>query len=262
MRTKRRGRIGAVSDEVRLGRRAAPNRRLRIGPPACPRTGRDSAMEVPNSWARHTEIASHRAEARRPARNAACEPRQRAPSPLEEHVGRLDESSLDLERREEVLRDSRASLERLLRLGANDLDAREAELAERLRELDVRERHMAAEEIELDRRRGELGAVELRRASHRAPRAGPRRARGRARRARGPSAPPYPMTTATLPSSRSSRERRYGLVELENGAGSGVGTQLELDGVEYVVARIGPSPLPADPRRCAYLMRVREPERS
>jgi hypothetical protein len=33
------------------------------------------------------------------------------------------------------------------------------------------------------------------------------------------------------------------------------GDPLELDGVEYVVVRTGPSPLPADSRRCAYLIR-------
>jgi hypothetical protein len=32
-----------------------------------------------------------------------------------------------------------------------------------------------------------------------------------------------------------------------------VGATLELDGEEYVVSRLGPVPLPADTRRCAYL---------
>jgi hypothetical protein len=180
---------------------------------------------------------------------------------LEEQVGRLDDSSLDLERREEVLRDSRASLERLLRLGANDLDAREAELAERLRELDVRERGMAAEEIELDRRRGELGAVELRRASiELRERALDEREAELVEREDRVTA--VPDTDADVPELAFVPGPAYGLVELENGAGSTVGAELELNGVAYVIARIGPSPLPADPRRCAYLMRAREPARS
>jgi hypothetical protein len=172
---------------------------------------------------------------------------------LEEHVGRFDESALDLERREEVLRDSRAALERLLRLGANELDAREVELAERLDELDVRERRMAAEEIELDRRRGELGAVELRRASIelRELALDEREAELVDREDRRPAVPDAgPPELAFVPGTA------YGLVELENGTGSAVGSELELDGVKYVVARIGPSPLPADARRCAYLVKA------
>jgi hypothetical protein len=178
---------------------------------------------------------------------------------LEEHVGRLDETSLDVERREQVLRDSRASLERLLRLGANELDARESELAERLGELDVRERRMAAEEHELDRRRGELGAVELRRASIdlRERALDEREAEVVVREGRLADAP-----VVGAPALAFVPGRAYGLVELESEAPAAVGDRLELDGVEYVVARVGPSPLPADSRRCAYLIRVREPARS
>jgi len=33
------------------------------------------------------------------------------------------------------------------------------------------------------------------------------------------------------------------------------GDALELEGQEYVVARLGPSPLPGDRRRCVYLER-------
>ena len=36
------------------------------------------------------------------------------------------------------------------------------------------------------------------------------------------------------------------------------GYAFDVEGVEYVVARIGRSPLPGDDRRCAYLVRGRE----
>jgi hypothetical protein len=172
---------------------------------------------------------------------------------LEEHVARVEEAATDIERREELLRDSRASLERLLRLGANDLDARESELQQRLAELDEREVRVRADEAELARRRGEVGAVELRRASvelreraldERETELGEREARIAVA-----SATPQPSAAllAFVPSAG------YGLVELEEPATAG--QQLVLEGEEYAVARLGPSPLPADERRCAYLVR-------
>ena len=46
----------------------------------------------------------------------------------------------------------------------------------------------------------------------------------------------------------------YSLVELEHPPVR-AGATLALDTGEYVVARTGPSPLPGDARRCAYLVR-------
>ena len=46
----------------------------------------------------------------------------------------------------------------------------------------------------------------------------------------------------------------YRLLE-SAGLGLARGDTFELDGVEYVVVRTGPSPLPVDSRRCAYLIR-------
>jgi hypothetical protein len=172
---------------------------------------------------------------------------------LEEHVARVEQAATDIERREDLLRDSRASLERLLRLGANDLDARESELQQRLAELDDREVRARADEAELARRREEVGAVELRRASvelreraldEREAELDEREARLAVARA------PAPATAAPLAFVPGDG---YGLVELEEPATAG--QQLVLEGEEYVVARIGPSPLPGDPRRCAYLVR-------
>src|SRR6187549_3646916 len=84
---------------------------------------------------------------------------------LDAHAARLRESIAELERREELLRDSRASIERMLRLGTSDLEAREAELTDFLVGLTEREAALSAAEEDLGRRRQELGAVELKRAA-------------------------------------------------------------------------------------------------
>ena len=39
------------------------------------------------------------------------------------------------------------------------------------------------------------------------------------------------------------------------------GSVLDLDGEQYIVLRLGPSPLPADRRRCAFLEREERPPR-
>jgi hypothetical protein len=50
----------------------------------------------------------------------------------------------------------------------------------------------------------------------------------------------------------------YGLVQLD-GPPPGRGTAVELDGGTFLVLRLGPSPLPGDRRRCAYLERQEPP---
>ena len=80
---------------------------------------------------------------------------------LEAQAAELEDAIADLERREGLLRASRTSLERLLRLGTSDFDSREAELAELIRELTAREERLREDEADLTRRRCELGAVEL-----------------------------------------------------------------------------------------------------
>src|SRR5262245_4306741 len=171
---------------------------------------------------------------------------------LDEHAGRLRESIAELERREELLRDSRASVERMLRLGTSDLEAREKELAAYLRELADRETELVQAEEELGQRRQELGAVELKRA------AVERRERAvEAREAevleRETAAPPLrpesePVELAFVPGAR------YLLVELDSTPLT-PGLELEVEDDVFVVARIGASPLPGDDRRCAYLTR-------
>lgn len=179
---------------------------------------------------------------------------------LDQHAARFDASIADLERREELLRDSRASVERMLRLGASDLEARESELTAFLRGLTDREAHVAQAEADLARRREELGAVELKRAAverrERAASAREERVAELESRLAGADA-----TTRSGAVSAGMRTQLafvpgpdYRLVEIDQPRLS-AGTTIMLDGDEYVVARTGPSPLPGDRRRCAFLVR-------
>jgi hypothetical protein len=180
---------------------------------------------------------------------------------LDEHAGRLRESIAELERREELLRDSRASVERMLRLGTSDLEAREAELTDFLGSLTEREAAVSDAEAELARRRQELGAVELKRA------AVERRERALAEREEELHAlreqlderetqlaerdmTTQPVELVFLPG------ERYRIVEIEPVALT-AGYAFDVDDVEYIVVRVGRSPLPDDGRRCAYLVRGR-----
>jgi hypothetical protein len=178
---------------------------------------------------------------------------------LDETAARFDESIADLERREELLRDSRASVERMLRLGRNDLEARENELTEFLRDLTEREARVAESEADIARRRQDLGAVELKRATIE-------------RRERDVEARETQLAELETGLAERSAEsfgpgRRREDVELAFVAGTTYrlvehalsevvsGATVELEGEKYVVGRIGPSPLPGDSRRCAYLVR-------
>jgi len=179
---------------------------------------------------------------------------------LDDHAARLRESIAELERREELLRDSRASVERTLRLGTSDLEAREAELTDFLSSLTEREKAITEAEGDLARRRQELGAVELKRA------AVERRERAVAAReeelealrndleeraaAADPSTEVVPVELVFLPG------ERYRLVEIEPTPLT-VGHAFDVDDVEYAVLRVGRSPLPQDARPCAYLVRGR-----
>jgi len=176
-----------------------------------------------------------------------------------EQTARLEEAVRDLERREQLLRDSRASLERLLRLGRSDLDSREAELVEFLREVTTREERVRAEEIEIARRREELGAVELKRAAlERRERAVAEREEELAEHVAGAGAASESDEFAATPAPLLVfiPGVGYRLREIE-APPVHAGATVVVDEDEYVVARMGPSPLPADARRCAYL--VREP---
>jgi hypothetical protein len=177
---------------------------------------------------------------------------------LEEHATRLRESIAELEHREELLRDSRASVERMLRMGTSDLEAREVELTDFLSSLTEREAALTEAESDLARRRQDLGAVELKRAAvERRERAVAEREnelveleeRASARDDDGLPVP-EPVELAFVPGDR------YRLVEIDATLLT-PGIVFDVDGVGYAVVRIGRSPLPSDGRRCAYLVRGR-----
>ncbi len=175
---------------------------------------------------------------------------------LDAEAAALEDAIADLERRESLLRDSRASLERLLRLGTTDLDSREAEIAALIRELTARDERLQAEEAELMRRRSELGAVELKRA------AVEQRERAVAERelALDELEASLPDVDAPAPPADASVELvfvpgdRYRLVEI-TATPLARDERFEHDGEEFVVSRTARSPLPGDRRRCAYLVR-------
>jgi hypothetical protein len=180
---------------------------------------------------------------------------------LAEQAAIVEQTLGDLERREEQLRDSKSAIERLLRLGQRDLDLRESDLVRHGRELDDREARLEREAAEVARRRAELGAVELKRAALE------QRDRALAAReaeldARQPTAP-EPGTgepLADTPAGQASTlllfvpGPSYRLVEIVREPVS-AGDEVEVEGIGYRVARIGPSPLPSDGRRCVYLVR-------
>ncbi len=182
---------------------------------------------------------------------------------LETQASRFEQAMRDLERREELLRDMRASVERLLRLGASDLTEREVELQELGREFMQREARLSEEEAELARRRSELGAVELKREAveQRERAVAAREAELAAAEAQGSDEEYESRRAEPAPPARENRVAllfvpgpAYRIVEFEQRPLE-VGESLEVGGERFVVARFGTSPLPGDPRRCAYLER-------
>ena len=171
---------------------------------------------------------------------------------LDEQVARLVETVTGLEHREELVRDSRASVDRVLRMGVTDLDLRESELAEQIREAAFREERLRAGEATLAQRTSELGAVELKReAIERRERAlAEREARISEREAELMDRPNlrYDVELVFVPGIF------YRLVAIDP-TPLVPGEPYELDGDPFDVVRIGPSPLPTDNRRCAYLVR-------
>ncbi len=184
---------------------------------------------------------------------------------LEEQAARFEQAMEDLERREELLRDMRASVERMLRLGTTDLTEREAEVEELNREVTERRARLSAEEAELERRRGELGAVELKREAIE------RRERALAAREEQLEARQATQVTelsagppATRPNDLEGEQPvgllfvpgpAYTLVEVESRT-LRRGEEIDHEGKTYLVTRLGRAPLPGDARTCAYLERV------
>jgi chromosome segregation ATPase len=177
---------------------------------------------------------------------------------LEQHAGSFESAVADLGRREELVRDARTSVERALRVGTADLDAREGDLADVAHELTKREARIRAEEAALADRRSELGAVELKRAAVEqreqalAARETDLAAREEALEVREQAPAPTPGE-APSPVLAFVPGASYRLVDIDR-PGIGPGDPLEVEEEEYLVGRVGPSPLPGDSRRCAYLV--------
>jgi hypothetical protein len=140
----------------------------------------------------------------------------------------------------------------MLRLVTSDLEAREEELGSYLRELTEREKELARAEADLGQRRQELGAVELKRAAveRRERDLEAREAEVAEREAAAPASrdDAEPVELAFVPGTR------YSLVELD-ASPLKIGLELAVEDDVFVVTRVGPSPLPGDGRRCAYLTR-------
>jgi hypothetical protein len=166
-------------------------------------------------------------------------------------TARFEQTLADLERRERLLSDARASVERLLRLGSKDLDVREADITRVMEELTDREASIREQESELAERRSQLGAVELKRLAveqrEQALEAREARVAEAEERVAEHGVSPMaldPPTLALVPGAR------YRLVEIDP---TEPGGPVVVDGDAYDVLRTGPSPLPGDGRRCAYL---------
>lgn len=256
----------------RRGRRTVRTRRLRTGPPVSNRP-RAVAM-IPRSR-KNDDNEPHAPAGAGPAGIVRRAFGHGGPDPqeelervlrdrraeLEEYAARFEETARELSRREERLRDERASVERLIRRSTAELEARETELVDFERELRTREERLSAAETDVARRRGDLGAVELKRA-----------ALERRERALDAREAVLASTDADVERSRDDASletaiellfvpgAEYRLLQAEGAIGV-PGTTVDVEGEQYAIARIGRSPLPRDARRCAYLVRgtPREP---
>ena len=182
---------------------------------------------------------------------------------LEARTEQLAATVADLQRREERARELRVAVEEMLRHGSAELDDRHAQLNELAAELTRREEAHATAERELAERRSELGAVELRRAAleRREATTGEREAELEriagelAEREQQLAAAPVAPTVETAPVEAEhlvfAAGDRYRLIERE-GPAPRPGAAMDIEGEPFTVTRVGASPFPGDPRRCAY----------
>jgi len=190
---------------------------------------------------------------------------------LEEQTERLRQTIESLERREEQAARLRSAVEEMLRHGSAELDERQAELAALAIELRAREEAVRQQERDASLRKQELGAVELRRAALE------RREETAAERERALEQVAADLCARELQLAEQEHVRPVGdltqrptqepqapthllyvardgwqLVE-RNGPVPPVDSSVDVDGEPLVVTRVGRSPLPDDPRACAYL---------
>ena len=199
---------------------------------------------------------------------------------IEEHTDQLQATIGDLERREARTAQLRTAVEEMLRLGSAELDERHAGLTQLSLDLAAREERIRADERDVAVRKQELGAVELRRAaverrealvSEREAALEERetelsdRARALEEASSGAGAELVELPRAVPPTDAPDCEREssaghvlylapagYRMIE-RPGRAPAENTELEVDGVTYVIARAGRSPRPGDPREWAYL---------
>jgi len=212
---------------------------------------------------------------------------------IEQRTEQLQTTISDLERREEQTGKLRSSVEEMLRHGSAELDERHAELAALALDLGARAEKVRADERDIAVRKQELGAVELRRAAVErreealveregalervAAELASRELRlaeaERASPIAGREAPSRALASVSsglpLPDRDDAPERDaaghilflagegYRVVERE-GRAALVDELVEVDGQEFVVTRVGRSPLPGDRRACAYLEPARD----
>ena len=208
---------------------------------------------------------------------------------IEQRTEQLQTAISDLERREEQTGKLRSAVEEMLRHGSAELDERHAELAALALDLRARDEKVRADERDIAVRRQELGAVELRRASVE------RREEALVEREGELERVASELASRELDLTEAERGRRdepsraladvsrslpqsdrddaaeadaaghilfvadegYRLVERE-GRAAGVDARVEVDGREFVVTRVGRSPLAGDRRPCAYLEQARD----
>jgi len=192
---------------------------------------------------------------------------------IEEHTDQLQATITDLERREARTAQLRSAVEEMLRRGSSELDERHAALSQLSLDLASREERIRADEREIAVRKQELGAVELRRAaverreglasereaeveSIAADLDGRERAFAEQREEATGTLVPLSAVPAGLPPFDGSllflRSRTgYRLLD-RPGAVFPVESDVEIDGSEYVVVRVGRSPLVGDRRAWTY----------
>jgi hypothetical protein len=196
---------------------------------------------------------------------------------IEQRTEQLQITISDLERREEQTGQLRSAVEEMLRNGSAELDERHAELAAMALDLRARDERVRSEERDLAVRKQELGAVELRRAAvERREKTATEReqaleqiAAELADRELHLAAAEKARVIATrgdlLQSDRNDATEQdvsahvlyladdgYRIVE-RDGMATHVDALVEVDGRQFVVTRVGRSPLPGDRRTWAYL---------
>lgn len=189
---------------------------------------------------------------------------------LEARSSEIQTAAGELEVRESRAREMHAKVERVLREGSAELDARQAELDARAAELDRREAALAESERRVEDRRRELGAVELRGAAL-ARREDAIDTREKELDLRAETLDELAQRLESLPTIGVAEHRvahekahvlflageRYRLLERE-GPAPRPGSEVELDDGRYRCVRVTASPLPSDLRRCALLEQVLE----